>query len=364
MRIGLDISISAFNAAGSARHAMWLLRALQAQAPAHGAEVVPLRLPQAMTAVASGVRRKALVLFWEFVYAPRLMGLMARASRCNLVHAAGLMPLPRLRVPTVATIHDLLPVLYPSYFTRIMGLRMRRWLKLMLQADYIIASSHHTARDLDRFAGKHGETRVVYPGCFFADEDGGCACSSAGAAHILAVGTLEPRKNLLTVLRSYRALLDTGPAPPLRLVGPQGWMNADLAAEIEQLELADRVITTGFVSDVELARLYCDAALLVYPSLYEGFGFPPLEAMHYGCPVVASNVSSLPEVVGDAGVLVEPTSVQQLASTMRLLLDQPSLAAELRARGYAQAQRFSWERCANETFAIYQDVLQRHGQHS
>jgi alpha-1,3-rhamnosyl/mannosyltransferase len=362
MRIGVDISVCAFNSAGSARHSTWLLHALQREAPAQGAMVVPLRLPERLQ-LAAGARRKALVLFWEFVYAPRLLGLIGRARRCDLIHATALMPLAKMELPTVATLHDLLPALYPGYFTRVMGVRMRRWLKLMVRnADHVITSSAHTAGDLRRVEPNlRAQVSVVYPGSFLERAAVAPARPTRPAApYILAVGTLEPRKNLPTALRAYRMLADNSTAPPeLLLVGSDGWLTAELDAELRRPWAAGRVRTTGYVPDAELAALYAGACMLVYPSLYEGFGFPPLEAMSCGCPVVASRASSLPEVVGDAGLLVDPHSPRQLAAAMGLVLEQPQLAAHLRRRGYAQAQRFSWRRCAQETLEIYRQVLER-----
>jgi len=175
---------------------------------------------------------------------------------------------------------------------------------------------------------------------------------------ILAVGTLEPRKNLLSALRAYVKL----PEPvrknfPFVIAGMKGWLHEEFESEAEQLIQKGQIRMLGYVLDEDLPKLYSCSALMVYPSIYEGFGFPPLEAMACGTPVIASNAASLPEVVGTAGITVEPTDVDALFFAINEVLQTPSLAITLSERGLAQASKFSWEKTAEDTVAVYRKVL-------
>ncbi|MHB9091611.1 MAG: glycosyltransferase family 4 protein, partial [Chloroflexota bacterium] len=170
---------------------------------------------------------------------------------------------------------------------------------------------------------------------------------------ILTVGTLEPRKNIVRLLEAFAAVRRTGLSTCLVHVGPRGWLYEEVYARVNQLELGNSVRFLGRVPIDDLVGLYNAAAVFAYPSLYEGFGLPPLEAMACGCPVVTSNTSSLPEVVGDAGLTVDPLSVPQLVDAISTVLVDRSLADDLRHRGLARGKTFSWERCARETVAVY-----------
>ena len=179
-----------------------------------------------------------------------------------------------------------------------------------------------------------------------------------GLAHgryFLAVGTLEPRKNLVAALRAYSQLPQaTQDAFPLVLAGMKGWHSAQLDRELAPLEASGRVRLTGYLERAELAALIAGATALVYPSIYEGFGLPPLEAMASGVPTIVSNVSSLPEVVGDTGLLVEPHDHKALCEAMRQMADAPELRAALAARALERSRQFSWDECAARTFAAYE----------
>jgi alpha-1,3-rhamnosyl/mannosyltransferase len=175
-------------------------------------------------------------------------------------------------------------------------------------------------------------------------------------AYLLALGTLQPRKNLLTLLRAVRLLLDDGCDPGLVvLVGATGW-GSTLEAEVERLGLTPRVRILGYLPNEALPAIYSGARAFAFPSLYEGFGLPVLEAMACGTPVVASNCSSLPEVVGEAGLLADPRRPAAFAGALRRLLAEPDLAARLREAGLARAAEFTWERCARETARILEEA--------
>jgi alpha-1,3-rhamnosyl/mannosyltransferase len=167
--------------------------------------------------------------------------------------------------------------------------------------------------------------------------------------YVLAAGTLEPRKNLVRLLKAWAGLReDLRDAHELVLVGPAGWESEEIVAAAK----AGRIVLAGYVPDDELAALYAGCELFCYPSLYEGFGLPVLEAMKAGAPVLTSNVSSLPEVAGDAAALVDPLSEQRIGSEIARLLDDPAERKRLRAAGLGRAARFSWERTATEVRAV------------
>jgi alpha-1,3-rhamnosyl/mannosyltransferase len=178
--------------------------------------------------------------------------------------------------------------------------------------------------------------------------------------YVLCVGTLEPRKNIHALLRAYASLSDSlRLAYPLVLAGGMGWLMDDLGEEIKRLGIDKTTILTGYVLREHLPALYSGATVFVYPSLYEGFGLPVLEAMACGAPVITSNVSSLPEVVGDAGVLVDPNDVKGLRSEIEHLISDRTYSSLLRNRGLQRSKQFTWENCARKTLDVYRRVLGR-----
>jgi glycosyltransferase involved in cell wall biosynthesis len=178
--------------------------------------------------------------------------------------------------------------------------------------------------------------------------------------YLLYVGTIEPRKNLLTLLRAYDELLRTTPSrPQLVLCGGRGWLCDEVFKLVEDLRLQDQVRFTGYVEDADLPALYSAAEAFVYPSFYEGFGLPPLEAMACGAPVITSDVSSLPEVVGKAGLTHAPNDARALTEAMAKLLGDETTREHFRRSGLKQAADFSWERAARETQSVYNELLKK-----
>jgi glycosyltransferase involved in cell wall biosynthesis len=178
-------------------------------------------------------------------------------------------------------------------------------------------------------------------------------------AYILHVGTLEPRKNLVRLLKAYHKVRqsDGDAVPKLALVGPIGWGIKEIVAVIDTLGLEDAVVITGAVNSELVPILYSGALFFVYPSLYEGFGLPPLESMACGTPVITSNVSSIPEVVGDAAVMIAPENISDLADAMQLLMSDDDQRIALRYAGNQRASLFSWRRTAAQTLRIYNKHL-------
>jgi glycosyltransferase involved in cell wall biosynthesis len=181
-------------------------------------------------------------------------------------------------------------------------------------------------------------------------------CGIAGD-YLLYVGTLQPRKNLARLVQAFALVSAQHPTLQLVLAGKKGWMYEEIFAQVRRMGLERRVVFTGYVDGEELPALYSGALAFVFPSLYEGFGMPVLEAMACGAPVVAANTSSLPEVAGDAALLVDPTDVAALSAALSRLAGDPALRSDLRARGLVQAVRFSWERCARETLAAMEEAM-------
>ncbi|HLY27042.1 MAG TPA: glycosyltransferase family 1 protein, partial [Aggregatilineales bacterium] len=168
---------------------------------------------------------------------------------------------------------------------------------------------------------------------------------------ILAVGTLQPRKNYARLIRAFAQIGEADLA--LVIAGGRGWLYDEIFAEVQRLGLGPRVIFPGFVADQDLPALYSAAAVLAYPSIYEGFGLPILEAFACGTPVVSSNASCLPEVAGDAALLIDPTDVAALAEALTRALTDTALRAQLTAAGLARAQQFTWQAAAQQLLAEY-----------
>jgi glycosyltransferase involved in cell wall biosynthesis len=283
----------------------------------------------------------------------------------NLFHGADHL-LPYLaRVAGVFTLYDLTYLLTDtaSTWNRLyLTLMVPRFLR---SAAGVIAISESGRRDLlRRYAIDPGKVRVVYGGVDARFRPPSAAARAEirmryglPANYLLTVGTIEPRKNLPRLLEAYRTLIDRGADIGLVIAGRRGWRSGEFFARLDSLGLRELVILLDSVPDAGLPALYGAADLFVFPSLYEGFGLPPLEAMACGVPVIASSSSSLPEVVGDAGVLVDPLDAGALASTIEGVLANPDLRERLKAEGAARAARFTWDAAARAIRQVYQDVL-------
>jgi len=182
-----------------------------------------------------------------------------------------------------------------------------------------------------------------------------------GERYLLYVGTLQPRKNLARLVDAFTRLAGDPALTGVQLVlaGKPGWLADDLAPRVARLGLAGRVLFPGYIADADLPALLSGALAFAFPSLYEGFGIPVLEAQSCGVPVMTSNNSSLPEVAGDAALLVDPHDVDAIAEAMRRLVTDDALRAELVRRGFENVKRFSWEKCARETLAVLEGVSRR-----
>ena len=187
-------------------------------------------------------------------------------------------------------------------------------------------------------------------------------CHAAFAAavdeRVRFVGTVEPRKNLLTLVRAFEQILrQTSHRPQLVVAGAAGWLMDELFAVVKQSPVSDRLLLTGYLDDEDLRALYSSCRVFVYPSIYEGFGFPPLEAMACGAPVIASNIATFQETLGSAAHLVDPNDVDAIARSIVEILEDEGRRRALSRRGLEHAGKFSWERTAQMTLDVYRKVL-------
>jgi glycosyltransferase involved in cell wall biosynthesis len=291
----------------------------------------------------------------------------------DLLHVQYTAP-PFCRVPVVATIHDLAFERMPETFTRRgsfqLKLTVRRTAK---KAARVATVSEYSRRDLLSIYKLPPEKVVVtYNGVeshFTPHRASPNETEEIRARFgvkrdfILTVGSLQPRKNLVRLIRAYAKLRAEREdfTPQLVIVGRKLWLAHEIFDEVKRQRWADDVILTGYVADEDLPALYRAASAFVYPSLFEGFGLPPLEAMACGTPVVTSSVSSLPEVTGDAALLIDPKDEQALAGALMEILNNQRLRAELREKGIAQAGKFTWRDAAEKTLRLYREAygLQR-----
>jgi glycosyltransferase involved in cell wall biosynthesis len=372
MRICVNASPAVHHIAGLGRYTQELMTALLAEdsdneyvafynRPSEARVDPPLdRLDHITTDLATKPWRMTALLS-QFAHVPQ----DRMFPEIDLFHATDHL-LPRLaRVKSVFTLHDLVFRFYPHTHKTLnrwfLTLMMPRFLKA---ADAVIAVSEHTKRDaIETYGIDEAKITVIYEGVHarFRRES---ADSMAAVRHryslperyILSVGTIEPRKNLTSLLEAYHTLRQSAEFG-LVFVGKKGWLYEDFFHRLHELGLEDEVLFPGFVPDEDLPALYSAADLFVFPSLYEGFGLPVLEALACGTPVVASNAASLPEVAGDAALLVDPSSVETLVRAMLDVLSSDELREDLRARGPRQAAKFTWQRAARETLAVYTSLF-------
>lgn len=275
--------------------------------------------------------------------------------------------LPASRLPpSVVTIHDVGYRYFPESYGRFQRWYLEwstRW--SIYASSQVIAISQSTARDLSKFYGtSSNRLTVIYEGPPTLEQGVGDGQSNMRRFGLerpygLFVGTLQPRKNLVRLLQAYARIYDRQrPEWDLVLVGARGWLSSEIEALAERL--AGAVHMLGYVDDALLPALISGASFFCFPSLFEGFGLPILEAQHYGVPVMTSNNSSLPEVAGEAAILVDPLDVEAIADAMLRLSQDEELRQSLIAAGYENVKRFSWQKAAQETFTVLEKAA-RHG---
>jgi len=296
-----------------------------------------------------------------------LLPLACRRERVDLLHC------PKSAIPffspcpTIVTLHDLIPIRHPETEKFVAQLYWRLQIPIAARrSNFIITDSEHARQEImTDFKVAPERIKAIMLGFnpVMLEQREPTAVAKIRLkyglpdGYILYVGTIQPRKNIDTLIKAYHRLTkQRNDMPKLVIVGRKGWLYDKLFALIAELGLTEKILFTGFVPDEELPYIYDGAAVFIYLSFFEGFGLPPLEAMACGIPVVTSDTTSLPEVVGDAGIAVPPADIDQVAAAMARLLDDIDYAAVLGKRGRERAKLFSWESAAIETLEIYRNV--------
>ncbi|MHB1651899.1 MAG: glycosyltransferase family 4 protein [Desulfitobacteriaceae bacterium] len=291
------------------------------------------------------------------------------SKKFDLYHEPNYMLRP-FRNIRVVNVYDMSYRLYPQYHPSRRVAMLRFFEGRMKRANRIITVSKNAKQEIIGLLKVDADKVVVtYPGVSerfhtlnVSDVQGVDVRQYYNLPEnfILYVGTIEPRKNLIRLLEAYSRVKATigNTGVKLVLAGGKGWLNEEIYQRVQELKLTNDVIFTGYIMDEHLPTVYNMALAFVYPSLYEGFGLPPLEAMACGVPVITSKVSSLPEVVGDAGILIDPYNVDELSDAILLVVSSTELRKSLSDKGIKQASLFTWEKCARETLTVYEDCFQ------
>lgn len=307
---------------------------------------------------------RLIFLIWQKINWPPIENFIGEV---DIFHSFNWYLPPQKKGKVVATVFDMTPFLYPQFhLKKTIQLDSIRLNRVKKEADLVITISENSKKDFLRFAPKK-KVEVIYPGVSTQFE--GKRVKGKGErileeyglekGYILSVGTLEPRKNIKRLIEAY---LQSGVEQKLVLVGSWGWKNDELLQLTAKN--ADKIITTGYIPDEDLHYIYSQALLFIYPSLYEGFGIPVLEAMAAGVPVITSKTSSLPEVGGKAVYYIDPLNVQDIKiALIKVVKNEQSsrlraknVRDELIKKGFKQAEKFSWEKSAKKLKSLYQQL--------
>lgn len=366
MRFAIDARLVSYIHGGTSRYTLSLVRAMAALGAAESLLVLEGRHPAGDSVWPDGVSRARLYTPPHHRLEQLTLPLELLRLRPDLLHSPDFIPPFRRPCRSVITIHDLAFVRYPGLLTPESANYYGQVRKAAESADTVIAVSEATRGDVVELLGTDpAKVTVVYEAagedCVPLDREEverNRAILELPRRFVLFVGTIEPRKNLPVLLKAYaRVWKEHG--VPLVIAGKKGWLYEEVFRAQDTLGLTDGVRFVGGVPGGQLPYYYNAAECLVLPSIYEGFGLPVLEAMACGIPVVASNVSSLPEIAGDAGMLVDPEDPGALADAISRVLSDEQLRGNLARRGLERAAGFSWKRAAAETLAVYGRALGR-----
>jgi glycosyltransferase involved in cell wall biosynthesis len=356
MRICIDATSLLLRSAGVKNYIYYWMRSLQQQAPQHEITAFPalgdvgsLDHERSVLSRWQTYARLALLHFVNVRHNPAINALM---SGVNVFHASNLIRNVPRQPKLTGTIYDMTVMLFPQFHTP-GNVRAEHsfYERVLKRADGLIAISQSSKDDAVRLLGLNPDRiAVIYPGIderFFNAKP-----ARFRKPYVLFVGTIEPRKNIDTLLDAWVALpADVRDAHDLLIAGPVGWASEKTVARLHSGIPGVRVL--GYVPEADLPALTAGATAFLYPSLYEGFGFPVAQAMAAGVPVITSNVSSLPEVTGDSAVLVDPRSAAGLTEAIARVATSPSLCARLATAGQSRAQRFTWNLAASASAAFF-----------
>ena len=370
MRIAIDAHSVGTGLAGNESYATNLIEAL-AQIDHENDYTLYVTKPEALTRFSnrwSNFSVRQTIPHSPLIRIPLTLVRELRKNPVDVLHVQFTAP-PFSPCPVVVSIHDLSFEHFPETFKK----RSRTQLRLTVRysarrAARLISPSNHSRQDLITTYGVSPEVVSVIPlapPAHFSpvsDEKELQRVRQTYGIHgeyILSVGSIQPRKNLARLVEAYarlRAGWSKGNLPKLVLVGKRAWLFHETLRAIENSGIGDSVILTGYVPEGDLPALYSGAIYFVYPSFFEGFGLPPIEAMKCGAPVIVGNRTSLPEVVGDAALLVDPFDIDELSSAMGKLIVDSNFRSILRVKGLDQSRRFSWQETARQTLRVYKEA--------
>jgi glycosyltransferase involved in cell wall biosynthesis len=368
MRIGIDVRITYYTRGGISTYVLRLLRALAALDEETDYCVLHSRKDRRPPLPGPNLRPVACWTPAHHRWERWALGMEVARLGLDLLHSPDFIPPAFGYRRSVITVHDLNFLYYPQFLTA----ESRRYYNDQIawavsRADHVLADSHATKADLvsmldvepEKVTVVHLAADPTYSPLAEVEARKVVAKYGLEPGYLLFVGTLEPRKNLPGLLQAYRLLRDEGATrAPLVMVGGKGWLYDEIFERVETLHLVEHVRFLHGVPDEDLPGLYSAAGVSTTPSFYEGFGLPALEAMTFGTPVVVSDRASLPEVVGEAGLLVNPDDPEDIALALTRVLTDETLRVRMRERGLTQAARFTWDKAARETLEVYQMVLE------
>ncbi len=370
MRIGLDIRNLVFSRAGISKYTKNLIESLAEVDRQNEYTLFCNTKSRCDWSKYGNIQEKVIRLpnlgrftekFWEEILLPREL------KNIDIFHSPRFMLPRRKPCKFIDTIHDLTFKKFPRLFTKDTFTYVNNWVELAVKsADKIIAVSDNTKKDLiDLFNAPEEKIEVIYEGVEEIYRPLKLESSLRGIKDkynlpekfILFVGTIEPRKNLKKLIEAFGEFKKSGPAEhKLVIAGGRGWQYEDIFKAVGKLGLSKEIIFPDYIPERDLPLIYNAADLFVYPSLYEGFGLPVLEAMACGVAVITSNVSSLPEVAGDAAVLVDPDDTRAIAEAMENVLQDNDLKRKMIENGLKRAAMFSWQEMAKKTLEVYSQV--------
>jgi glycosyltransferase involved in cell wall biosynthesis len=366
MHVAIDARLAHYTAGGIVHHTLNLARALAEASPDDRFTLLRSIKQRGRLPRRPNLRSTPLLTPPHHRLEQMTLPLEVARVRPDVLHCPDFIPPFRRTCPAVVTVHDVAFLRYPQTLTEESRRYYGQVRRAIESAERTIVVSEATARDLAALLNVGTERVRVIPNGLDPIFKQPARPSEVARIrgrwgldrpYLMFLGTLEPRKDIPTLLEAFAAVQAQHADLLLALVGRRGWLYEPIFAEIERLKLRAVVRIIEDAEDTDLPPLFDGATAFAFPSLYEGFGLPPLEALARGVPTVVANTSSMPEVVGDAALLFPPGDHEALAAALLRLLGDDTLRAGLRARGPARAAAFTWERAARETLAVYREAL-------